>query len=91
MGSLAPVLSKELTVGGHATEVLLQLGHVKGTVQGLGLHLVTGERGGGEVGVRSVETNRSDAAGYLRQSSKTPAQAHTHTCIELWSSCIPAA
>lgn len=51
MGSLAPVLSKELTVGGHATEVLLQLGHVKGTVQGLGLHLVTGERSGGEVGV----------------------------------------
>lgn len=44
---MSPVPSEQLTVGGRATEVLLQLGHVKSTVQGLGLQLVVGERGGG--------------------------------------------
>ncbi|TNN78444.1 hypothetical protein EYF80_011428 [Liparis tanakae] len=37
-------------VGGNAAEVLLQLGHVKGEVQGFGVGLVVAECSGGEVG-----------------------------------------
>lgn len=82
-----------LTVRGHSTEVLLQLGHVKSTRQRLALVLVVAERGG-EVGVRGMETGH--AAGYLRQSSgqtqtqrvlRVPAVSQ-HTCSVVFTSLL---
>lgn len=64
------VCDNSLTICCDSTEVLLQLGHVEGTVQRFKVDFVIDESSCGEVRIGGMETDgtRGNAAGHLQKT-----------------------